>query len=125
MTDDGGMTDGVGIDGSAPPRWERVLTALLFGGFAVACAFAMMFAGFLGMVSDPCLGSVSCNDTVIGLGVTLGFVGPGVLWVACLVWALRRVSTARWAWWIPVVGTLALPLLFFLAGSIAQSGVPV
>lgn len=129
MTDDGGMTDfsgidGSGIDGSGPPQWERGLTTLLFAVFGVACAFVTMFAGYLELVSQPCDdGGVNCNDTVIGLGVKLGFIGPGVLWVACLLWALRLVNTARWAWWVPVVGTLALPLLFFFALSIAQSGV--
>ena len=99
------------------------------GLFAVAEAFLLAGAAFqqlLGRLFGGLTFVVElAADDVFTLGLTLGFVGPGVLWVACLVWALRRVSTARWAWWIPVVGTLALALLFFLAGSIAQSGVPV
>ena len=100
------------------------VTWLLVLALACAAARASVVGLFVAMVSDGCAGDTPCNDSLIGLGVTIAAGSPwAVLVVTALVCAFR-LGARRSAWWVPLLGAVLLVPLWALGAYVATLGVP-
>lgn len=97
---------------------DRIATALLLGVQALLVAVTIVLLSVYVMATDPC-GYQKCGDPAwINRAMVLGIGGGGVIFVATLFVALRRLARRRTAFFVPIIGCLAQAAL--AAGAVAM-----
>lgn len=103
--------------------WDVVVTIILLVGAAVLAALASLMGMFLVMASDPC-GARDCSTELITIGWLMGMILPWVVLVVTAVVAIVLLVKRRLAFWVPLVGAVAIVLSLVLAFMVTSMGVP-
>lgn len=103
--------------------WDVVVTIILLVGDAVLAALASLMGMFLVMASDPC-GVRDCSTELITVGWLMGMILPWVALIATAVVAIVLMVKRRLAFWVPLIGAVAIVGALVLAFAVTSAGVP-
>lgn len=110
-----------------PPRparrgWDLALTIVLLVLLPLA-ALACSYAGFfLTFAADAC-GSVTCDESVMNVGLWFAVLAPWVVLLAVVVVAIVRLVRHRITFWVPLVGIVLMAATWFVAAAIVSAGI--
>ncbi|MWB98973.1 DUF6264 family protein [Agromyces seonyuensis] len=87
--------------------WDLIVTIVLIALMLVGAAAATVAS--LGLVVlGSCTEAAACNTTLQGLGFLVALVLPGLVGLVFAGWAVVRLWRRRLAYWVPIVGLVAV-----------------
>lgn len=109
--------------GPAPVReranpWDRLAGIVLMLPFAVLAMTASYTGMMTGVTAGACTGA--CSGPAITGGLALVTFGPIVVFFAALFLVIRGVLTRRIIFWIPLVGFIALAIVWYVGVPLAS-----
>lgn len=116
--------------GDPPPTWGQprepgsggrtadiIVTIVLILGGIIEIASLAFFSLFLVMMSDSCGSTTNpCDTSLMNTGWLIALIGPAVVFVPAVVWAIVRLVRRKLAWWVVLAGG-ALAFGVFCAGA--------
>jgi hypothetical protein len=110
----------------------RIVDAVVAGVIALLGAFIgvtiLAFVGQLSALSALCEGvqadGLSCNAGYLGGITVLGMAIVVFAWALSAGFALVRIIQRRMAWWLPLVGIVAMIAGFYLVALLAAAYQP-
>lgn len=108
----------------SPRSWDFLLTTFfILLLLALTAVFIALAVGF-GVATLGCLDSgATCNNDVISLGSRLVMFGTPVVAVVAIVVAIVFVWRRRIAFWVPIVGILAITGVYLLGSFLVAQAV--
>ena len=101
---------------------SKALSIVLLVLFVCAAVFAAFMGLFLVFASDSCGSGNDCSSGQIALGVGIATVGQLPV-VAVVLWqTVQRMRRDEPAWWVPVVGVVAVAAVLVLGAYVAFDG---
>ncbi|MEU1971174.1 DUF6264 family protein [Microbacterium sp. NPDC019599] len=112
-----------------PPRqpvqlWDVILTIVLLVGLVFVTAFASFAGVFLVMASDSCGAVGECNSGLIVMGWLVGMLLPWVVLIATVTVAVVFMVKRKLAFYLPLIGAVAVGGALVLGFALAGAGVP-
>jgi uncharacterized BrkB/YihY/UPF0761 family membrane protein len=101
---------------------SKTVSIVLLVLFVCAAAVAAFMGFFLVFASDSCGSGNVCSSGQIALGVAIATVGQVLVVVAGLWWTIHRLRRDRPAWWVPLLGVVAVAAVLLLGAWVAFEG---
>jgi hypothetical protein len=101
---------------------SKTVSIVLLVLFVCAAAGAAFMGLFLVFASDSCGSGNDCSTDQIALGVAIATAGQAVVAVAGLWWTIHRLRRDQPAWWVPVLGVVAVAGVLCLGAYAAFQG---
>jgi Family of unknown function (DUF6264) len=109
-----------------PPRrrWDLVLTIVLLVLLVPVTCVGVIAGAFLVLGSDSCGPTVVCNESTLSLGVLVSVCTPVLVFLVGGIVTIVRLYQRRIAFWVPIVATVVMGLLWVLGAVITAVSVP-
>ena len=111
---------------NAPRSWDFLLT-VVFILLRVLLAVALLVSAFsFGAISTGCSANpAGCDATAVRIGQALCTFGPPLVALVSIPWAIARVLRRRIAFWVSLLGSALMALVFFLGSTLMAMGAPL
>ena len=104
---------------------SKAVSIFLLVLFVLVAAVAGFAGLMLSMASDPCGSATDCSYGMIGWGVLIASAGQVVVVVAFGTWTVVRLVRDRTAWWVPILGVVAVAGVLSLGAVLAFQGADI
>lgn len=116
------LIDGDSATAPQRPRWDLPVAIIGLVVLAAVTMYAATFGTFLGWAGAGCGTLTGCNSGLIIAGLFLGTLGVIIGAIVFLVITIARMTVKRVAWWAPLMGIVAVILIFLLGATLAGAG---
>ena len=108
-----------------PRTWDFLTTvALIVLTLLLAVAFAIAAVGS-GVANQACsVATSNCSPTRVQVGQLICFWGPPIVALLAITWSIVRVLRRKIAFFIVVLGLIAMTAAFVAGRLILDSGIP-
>lgn len=104
--------------------WDVIVSIVLLVLLAVVDALTTFSSLFLVMASDSCGSTTACSYDQITVGWLVAMFLPSVLLIATVVVAIVRFVKRRVAWWIVLIGGVAMLAAWGIGVALVFTAVP-